>query len=111
MEVSFASAQLGRLCNNLVTARRKLGEERAKKLQLRLDQISAATHLAELATLPQARCHQLKGDRDERFSLDLDGPHRLIVEVDHDPVPRTADGGVDREKIERLLVLEIRDTH
>lgn len=91
--------------------RRKWGAERAKKVHLRLDQMRSAATLAELQTLPQARCHQLTGDRHEQFSLDLDGPYRLIVTIDQDPVPRLSDGGIDLDKVDRLLVLEIADTH
>ena len=50
--------------------------------------MASAESLAELATLPQARCHQLAGNLSEKFSLDLDGPFRLIVEVADLPVPR-----------------------
>lgn len=71
----------------------------------------AASTLAELMTLPQARCHQLGADRDEQFSLDLDGPYRLLVAVDDDPMLRRDDGGIDLERVTRLLVLEIDDTH
>lgn len=105
------SQQMARTCASPARMRRKWGPERGKKVKLRLDQMAAAASLAELITLPQARCHQLGANRDEQFSLDLDGPYRLIVEVDHEPVPQHADGGIDLDRVERLLVLEIVDTH
>lgn len=111
MEVSFATTQLQKLGNDASLAQRKLGKERADKLQLRLDQISAAAHLGEVQLLPGARCHELRNNRNEQFSLDLDGPYRLIVEIDDDPVPRNPDGGIDINHVERLLVVEIVDTH
>lgn len=111
MEVSFASGQMAKTCSSPVLMRRRWGAERAKKVQLRLDQMTAAANLAELQTLPQARCHPLKSDRHEQFSLDLDGPYRLIVSVDHDPIPRLPDGGIDLDKVDSLLVVEIVDTH
>lgn len=111
MEVSFVSQQMARTCASLAHMQRKWGAERAKKVKLRLDQMRAAASLAELMALPQARCHQLVANRDEQFSLDLDGPYRLIVQVDHEPVPRRPDGGIDLNRVERLLVLEITDPH
>lgn len=105
------SQQMARTCASLARMQRKWGAERAKKVKLRLDQMMAAASLAEFKALPQARCHQLVANRDEQFSLDLDGPYRLIVQVDDEPVPRRPDGGIDLDRVERLLVLEITDTH
>ncbi|MFD6681268.1 type II toxin-antitoxin system RelE/ParE family toxin [Micromonospora parva] len=90
---------------------RRFGVERAKKIRLRLSQMTAASSIAELRKLPGARCHQLEGDRDEQFSVDLDGPYRLIFEVDVDPTPRRGDGGIDVEAVDAVIVIEIVDTH
>lgn len=102
---------MARLFNDSKRLRRTYGAERAAKITLRLAQVLASAHLEELCTLPQARCHQLKADRNEQFSLDLDGPYRLIVEVADDPVPRNDDGRIDRRHVTRLWVVEVSDTH
>jgi hypothetical protein len=65
----------------------------------------------ELMTLPQARCHQLSADRDEEFSLDLDGPYRMIVEIADMPVPRNEDDGIRLTEVKRVTVTDIVDTH
>lgn len=111
MEVSFRGARLAKLCTDKTLRQRKLGPERAKKVLLRLNQMSAAEHLGELVALPQARCHQLSVDRDEQFSLDLDGPYRLIIEVTDRPIPRNADGGIALEQVTRVTVTDLTDTH
>ena len=111
MEVGLDSQAMARLFNDPTRLRRKYGEERAKNILLRLTQIDAALCLEDLCKLPQARCHQLKANRDEQFSLDLDGPYRLIVEIADAPVPRTDDGGIDRRDVTRLLVVEVTDPH
>ena len=111
MEVGFASTRLAKVCNDTPSRVRKLGKERSAKLLLRLEQLAASANLADFHRLPQARCHQLKNDRDEQFSADLDGPYRLIFEVANDPVPRRPDDGIDLEKVTRVRVLEIADTH
>lgn len=111
LEVSFRSAQLAKLCTDKGLRQRKLGPQRAKKLLLRLNQMSAAADLSELMTLPQARCHQLSVDRDEQFSLDLDGPYRLIIEVTDRPIPRNSDGGIALAEVTRITVIELTDTH
>ncbi len=111
MQVGFRTTQLAKLCSDPSVRRRKLGEERARKVQLRLDQLVAAADLSVLCALPQARCHQLTGDRFEQFSLDLDGPHRMLIEVADNPVPRTDDGGIARDLVRRVVVIEIVDPH
>ena len=111
LEVSFRGTQLAKLCTDKGLRQRKLGPERAKKLLLRLNQMSAAEDLGELMTLPQARCHQLSVDRDEQFSLDLDGPYRLIIEVTDRPIPRNADGGISLAVVKRVMVIDLTDTH
>lgn len=111
MLVSFGSAKLQRDCASDRDRQRRYGAERSKKIKLRLDQLAAAADLAEMCVLPQARCHQLSGDRHEQFSLDLDGPYRLIIEIDNDPVPRQEDGGINLSAVDAVRVVEVADTH
>lgn len=111
MEVGFKGAKLAKSCTDQRLRQRRYGTERARKIVLRLNQLSAAEHLGDLMTLPQARCHQLSADRDEAFSLDLDGPYRMIVEIADVPVPRNEDGGVLLTEVKRVIVADIVDTH
>jgi len=111
MRVTFTSGKLAKDCSSDRERLRRFGAERARKLKLRLDQMQAAASITELMTLPGTRCHQLSTDRDEQFSVDLDGPYRLIFEVDVDPVPRRQDAGIDLDAIDAVAVIEIADTH
>jgi plasmid maintenance system killer protein len=111
MLVNFGNRRLATDCSFDRQRQRRFGAERGRKIQLRLSQLVAAASIAELMTLPGARCHQLTGDRDEQFSVDLDGPYRLIFEVDIDPVPRRKDGGIDLDSVDAVVVIEIKDTH
>lgn len=111
MEIGFSTARFEKVCTDKSARQRKLGSERARKLLMRLDQLSAAADLAEFTKLPQVRCHQLGADRDEQVSADLDGPYRLIFEVADDPIPRKSDGGIDTAAVHRVILIEITDTH
>lgn len=71
----------------------------------------AADNLARVPPIGSIRCHQLAGDRDEQFSIDLVHPRRLIFEVDHNPTPRLDDGGIDKSNVTRVLIIEITDPH
>lgn len=111
MHIIFASGRLLKICTDPRTRQQRLGKERGTKVSLRLAQIHASTTLQDLATLPQARFHQLTKNRDEQFSVDLDGPYRLIFEVLDDPVPRLPDGGIDLAQVRGIRILEIADPH
>lgn len=90
---------------------RAYGPTMARRIASRLQELEAVTVLEDIRSLPQARAHELKGDRDEQVSLDLVHPMRLIVTVGDDPVPRRPDGGLDWTMITRIIIEEIVDTH
>jgi len=110
VELSFATTKLARLCSSKDRMVRELGPEMARRLGTRLEELEAATSLAELHLLPQVRARELGGDRDEQISLDLIHPKRLIIQAT-DPPLRTPEGGLDWDAITSVVVLEIADTH
>lgn len=87
------------------------GPEIAEKLSRRLMELKAIDNLEDLKRLPQARFHQLKGNRDNQFSVDLKHPYRLIFEPYQEPVPLKEDGGFDLAKITAILIIEVVDYH
>ena len=91
--------------------RRRWGKEQAELIALRLDQLRAADNLEVLRALPQLRAHELKGDRAEQISLDVKQPYRLLIVPDHEETPRKQDGGLDWQKITKVKVLGVEDTH
>ena len=111
MQVVFASSRLQKVCTDPLVRQRRLGAERGLKVQHRLTQLHAAPTLADLATLPQARFHELTGNRKGQCSVDLDGPYRLIFEVLDEPIPRQSDGGIDLSQVRGVRLLEITDPH
>ena len=111
MEFGFGRQRDAALFGDPRRLRQQYGARCAEKIEARLAQIAAAATLEILCRLPQARCHQLVADRSEQFSLDLEHPLRLIVEVADNPAPRHADGGIDLGRVQRLIYIEITDTH
>ena len=55
--------------------------------------------------------HQLKGNRDEQFAVDLVHPYRLVFEPNHDPLPRKEDGGINLEQVTAIKIMEVVDYH
>ena len=111
MELTFRNAKLARLCSSGDWMIRELGAPMARRLGGRLQELEAADTLADMRLLPQARAHELHGDRDEQISLDLVHSMRLILEVADDPTPRMPEGGLDWAAITSVMVVEIADTH
>ncbi len=109
MNVSFASSKFAREANDSKLLVRTYGERRAKLIRRRLDDIHAATALADLRNVP-GRYHELRGDRKGQISVDLDHPYRLLF-IPAEPVPYRDDGGLDWSRVESVVILGVEDTH
>ena len=78
---------------------------------IRLTALKAAETLEQVPTTPPDRRHQLRGDRDEQYAVDLVHPYRLIFEPNHDPMPRKEDGGIDLKQVNAITIIEVIDYH
>lgn len=110
MELRFQTGKLGKKYNDFALLRKAHGEQRAKLIRRRHDAIRAAVALEDLRNVPRS-LHELTGNRKAQLSLDLDEPYRLIFILDHNPVPKKADGGMDWSQITTVLIVGIEDTH
>lgn len=111
MEFIFKSRKLAMDCNNLARAQKRWGTKRGKVILLRLQQLSAATNLKIAVQLPQARCHQLSGNRKNQFSAAVIDPYRLIFEPANETMPLDEKGGIDLANVTKVKILEIVDYH
>lgn len=64
-----------------------------------------------LLVLCGSRRHQLRGDRDEQYAVDLVHPCRLVFEPNHEPLPRRQDGGVDTDQVTAITIIDVIDYH
>ena len=106
MIILFHREQDRKSCIGEKSMKRAHGENRAKVLKKRLDDLDAARSLADMRALP-GRCHELAGDRRGQLALDLDQPYRLILEPADDPTPLKRDGGLDWNGVRVVRILEI----
>ena len=111
MRLVFRKSKLRKTCSSMREMEKAYGKNIARKLAQRLAELGAADTLADMSHLPPARCHALTGDRLGQFSVDLAHPYRLLFEPDHDPVPTDAQGGVIREHVTAICIVEVADTH
>lgn len=111
MVILFKTAKLEKECNNENLMLRRFGTNRARLLKRRLTELAAANALEDLRNLPQARCHELKGNLKGCLSVDLDHPYRLVFEQANNPVPKKPDGGLDWTKVTAIRIIGLEDTH
>ena len=70
----------------------------AELIHLRIDQLNSAETVEEMINFSIGRCHQLNGNREGQYALDLVHPYRLIfVKID--------------DQIQIVKIIEIVDYH
>jgi len=111
MIILFRSKKLEKTLSDRKTLVKHFGLEQARKIQQRLFELQAADNLGILKSLPQVRAHELAGNRAGQISLDLKHPYRLLIVPAYDDPPRKKDGGLDWEKVAKIMILEVEDTH
>lgn len=108
LEVLFSSEKIKRqLCDHRELQKR-WGTDGAKKISLRLQQLSAATSLADLRGLP-GRCHELDQDHHHSLAIGLHHPFRLILRPTGDPPLSKTGGDLDWSAVDSVTVTEILD--
>lgn len=70
----------------------------AELIHLRIDQLNAAETVEEMINFSIGRCHQLNGNREGQYALDLVHPYRLIFVKNDD-------------QIQIVKIMEIVDYH
>lgn len=111
MDITFRTSKIARTFNSGRLLQRAYGPRMAKVIMIRLTALKAAETLEEVPTTPPDRRHQLRGDRDEQYAVDLVHPYRLIFEPNHDPIPRKEDGGIDLKQVNAITIIEVIDYH
>lgn len=106
MDILVATPQLKDLFNNTRALQSGYGDDRAKKVRRRLDDLRAATSLQDIYRMP-GRLHELKGNRKGQLSIVVAGALRIILEPANEPVPTRADGGLDWSRVTQVRILEI----
>lgn len=90
---------------------RTYGPRMSKTIMKRIAVLKGASKLSLVPITKPPRCHQLTEDRDEQFAVDLEHPKRLVFCPNHDPIPRNEDGGIDKDQVTAIEILEVIDYH
>jgi plasmid maintenance system killer protein len=111
VEVLFQDRKLEKVCREKSLLIRRYGVKCTMLLRQRLDELGGAKNLEAMRGAPQARCHELKGNRAGTLAVDLQHPYRLIFEPANDPIPKKADGGLDWTTVTIVRILAVEDYH
>lgn len=86
MQIDFKNNKVKKQCTDLREAKRCFSDKVAKKLFKLMNFIEAAENLESVANNPVYRFHDLKGNKQNLYALDVDGrrgSYRLIVTFDN----------------------------
>lgn len=109
MEITYSN-KIKRKLNSSFEIKKAFGTM-AKKVQSRLDDISASPNLKVLMQIPAANCHALSGNKHGDWALDISANHRMIFEINHDPVPKNENGEIETIKVTNIRITETTDYH
>ena len=110
MKIEYKTNRLKKQFANASEIKKAFGEM-AKKVSVRLSEIISSPTLAVLIQLPGPKCHALQGDRLGEWAVTISPNHRLIFEIDHDPIPLNADKSVDTRKVTDIQITGTEDYH
>jgi proteic killer suppression protein len=68
-------------------------------------------NLAVMRTLPQASCHELRGNRAGQLAVKLDKGFRMVFEVANEPTPEKPDGGLDWTQVTAIRILQLAEDY
>lgn len=111
MDIAFRTRKLGKTFNSNSGLVREYGDRMARTIQIRLAILKNARTLAMVPTSPPDRRHLLTGRTSGQYAVDLVHPFRLVFEPNHDPMPRTENGGIDTGRVTAITILEVVDYH
>ncbi len=111
MKLYYHSKKLEKICTQERAMHKKLGDDMARKLKQRLMELRAADTLSDISHRPPPRPHELVENRAGQFSVDLAHPYRLLFIPANEPIPQKEDGGIDREQVTEVEIIEIADTY
>ncbi len=111
MKIYFKTKKLEKICSRKKESVKAVGDKNSRKLLQRMMELKAADTLDDISNFPPARCHELSGNRKRQFSVDINRNYRLLFISANDPVPEKDDGGLDKNRITEVEIIEIEDTH
>ncbi len=104
MEIVFRNRKLEKQVNDSKKLQQKYGKRQSEKIIQRINEFRAAKTLHDISKLPQARLHELSGNLQDHYAVDVIQPYRIII--------KPLDGeSSDLENITKIQIDTIEDYH
>lgn len=111
MDVYFSDRKIQKICCDEALLRKEYGAQNAKKIMMRLHEMYSVENLSQISTYPPPRRHQLSGERNGQFAVDIKHPFRIVFVPYSEPIPVLEDGGIDVSKVTSIEIIWIGDYH
>ena len=107
MEIVFKTNKLEKILTSEKQATKEYGPEHAKKILHRMTELAAFENLGDVPTYKPMRCHELSNNRKNQFAITSKEPYRIIFIPDYQQIPMNEFGGIAKDKITRIKILEV----
>lgn len=104
LELAFATRVLRALCEDEVRAAEELGDNVAKALRTRVADLRAASHPLDI---PVGQPRLGTGVDAEHVFIELSDGYRLVLRCNHPKAPRSQDGMIAWNQVDRVQILRI----
>ncbi len=111
MEIIFRTKKLEKVCNSEKELLKSFGLQNAKVIMGRMKFLHSVPNLAKIPTAAPFKLHQLKGKLKGHFAVYLQNGVRLVFIPSQNPVPHKKDGGIDKEQVTEIKIIDILDYH
>lgn len=111
MEITFKTKKLEKECNNYKETVKAYGDQQARKIIQRLNELRAFETLEQVPSYPPMSCHPLEGKQKGQLAITSKQPFRIIIQPDHDPLPLKADGSLDMSKVTQIKIMGVENYH
>lgn len=107
MKLIYTNKTVKKQCTELRKAKKDFSEKVTEKLHQLITFLEAADSLASVTAFPKYHFHQLKGERQGQFTIDIDGrksSYRLIVGFREEDIEKVFSSPIEIEilKIEEV---------
>ena len=86
MEITYKNKKIEKVCTDAKVSDKTYGKEMSEKIQMRIDEITAADTVEMMIQYHIGRCHFLTNNRKGQYAVDLVHPYRLVFEKHGDVI-------------------------
>lgn len=110
MEILYSNNKLKKQITDLRELDKAFGQL-ARQINKRVSELTSCDNLSIMKLFPQAKCHELSGNRKGQLAIKVSGNFRIIFIPNHNPVPEKEDGGMNWVEITSITIIEVSDYH